>query len=909
LGTADIDYDALITENEDGSYTYAEPTTSLEAAAIVLHKISIRYPDAEVYYLNISQRIDGTDELIRSFNAELKQVVEHFGAHIVDIYGSAITMADFDTYIGDGRVHPNCLGMDAYTEAFKRALLANTAYEVDTHTVSFDLDGVTADYGDDKIVVSGDAFSCTLTAEDGKELSVSVTMGGEGITGTTYENGTVSIESVTDDVVITAEATAHKFQNYRWEFDGTDLACVSGDNTLSKNSGTTTDGVFSKTSYTLENEVVLMHDLPWIVEWKCEGTFLNTNGSSGARIFTSDNVNANYNARYIFKSNTNGIIAMGEKDTNGSHNYGIALADHGIDWTELHTYRLENRIATDGSNMIYLLVDGKEIGPMNHYFIGTKNQNTTSNWLSGKDFVFPYMGTDTHGFTNASIDYIQVFESHTHSYSASVTFPTCTEQGYTTYTCECGDFYRTPWLDETAYEGMTIACVGDSLTAAVGVTKDENDYVTLLSEQLGMDYIRLGVSGTTLCTDGSRTCNITRLTEAYLDGADIVTIAMGINDFCAAGAGYYELGDINSTDSSTIYGAARMWCERIAKLRKTDSLKDTQFYFVTPVICSWNNSVTSARDWDQSKTNIHGYTLRDLCNAIIEVVELYDVAVIDLNLLSGMYYVDAEDNNTAVFGGDGVHPGATGHAMMANAIANALLQNDLRDDHTHTFGSWISTTWPSCFAGEQQRICTICSATESRTREQHNYCASVTAPTCTEQGYTTYTCECGKSYEGDYVNATGHSYENGICTGCGAGDPNWNPNIGVVFINEKTTIPHTVNGRTVTVDYELPCSVGYWDEAQQRYVVIPAVEDEDGGYSFTDPSGAEEVLLVITGDTNNDGRVTASDIARLNAHLKNKTVLTVKELFAADVNHDGRLDDADKSAMSTAILGVAFLEW
>ena len=153
LGTADIDYDALITENEDGSYTYAAPTTSLEAAAIVLHKISIRYPGAEVYYLNISQRIDGTDELIRSFNAELKQVVEHFGAHIVDIYGSAITMADFDTYIGDGRVHPNRLGMDAYTEAFKRALLANTAYEVDAHTVSLDLDGVTADYGDDKIVV------------------------------------------------------------------------------------------------------------------------------------------------------------------------------------------------------------------------------------------------------------------------------------------------------------------------------------------------------------------------------------------------------------------------------------------------------------------------------------------------------------------------------------------------------------------------------------------------------------------------------------------------------------------------------------------------------------------------------------------------------------------------------------
>ena len=71
LGTGDIDYDALIVSNMDGSYTYATPTTSLEAAAIVLHKISIRYPKAEVYYLNVSQRIDGTDA--KEFNVGLSR--------------------------------------------------------------------------------------------------------------------------------------------------------------------------------------------------------------------------------------------------------------------------------------------------------------------------------------------------------------------------------------------------------------------------------------------------------------------------------------------------------------------------------------------------------------------------------------------------------------------------------------------------------------------------------------------------------------------------------------------------------------------------------------------------------------------------------------------------------------------
>ena len=41
---------------------------------------------------------------------------------------------------------------------------------------------------------------------------------------------------------------------------------------------------------------------------------------------------------------------------------------------------------------------------------------------------------------------------------------------------------------------------------------------------------------------------------------------------------------------------------------------------------------------------------------------------------------------------------------------------------------------------------------------QHSYSSDVTPPTCTEEGYTTYTCACGDSYSGDMVSATGHQY-------------------------------------------------------------------------------------------------------------------------------------------------------
>ena len=45
-------------------------------------------------------------------------------------------------------------------------------------------------------------------------------------------------------------------------------------------------------------------------------------------------------------------------------------------------------------------------------------------------------------------------------------------------------------------------------------------------------------------------------------------------------------------------------------------------------------------------------------------------------------------------------------------------------------------------------------------KHEHNYTAVVTAPTCTEQGFTTHTCTCGDSYIADYVNALDHEFTN-----------------------------------------------------------------------------------------------------------------------------------------------------
>ena len=50
------------------------------------------------------------------------------------------------------------------------------------------------------------------------------------------------------------------------------------------------------------------------------------------------------------------------------------------------------------------------------------------------------------------------------------------------------------------------------------------------------------------------------------------------------------------------------------------------------------------------------------------------------------------------------------------------------------------------------------------TAHEHNYNAVVTAPTCTEKGYTTHTCACGDSYVDTYVDALGHAWDSGKVT-------------------------------------------------------------------------------------------------------------------------------------------------
>ena len=309
-------------------------------------------------------------------------------------------------------------------------------------------------------------------------------------------------------------------------------------------------------------------------------------------------------------------------------------------------------------------------------------------------------------------------------------------------------------VPEGHYEGKRILAIGDSLTAGTGVTSEQR-YHALLAQRLKATNISGGTSGATLCPGGHLPNKFeTLMTANYLtkNDIDVVTIFLGINDWDNGVVNgtyqgklkydesltYYDLGEVGTDDTTTIYGAAQMWCERILELKATAGCEDIQFVFATPVITSWNKSVTTARDWDQDKVNVFGYTLRQYCAAIMEVCAYYEIPVLDLNMYSGMYYHSQTDNNVDYFGGDGIHPGVNGHVMMADAFEEFLLEG-------YSYAS------------------------RNVSDRGHNFEKTVTEATCTEGGFTAYRCpECHYSYVAEETEATGeHSYKNGLCTVCG----------------------------------------------------------------------------------------------------------------------------------------------
>ena len=145
-----------------------------------------------------------------------------------------------------------------------------------------------------------------------------------------------------------------------------------------------------------------------------------------------------------------------------------------------------------------------------------------------------------------------------------------------------------------------------------------------------------------------------------------------------------------------------------------------------------------------------------------------------------------------------------------------------------------------------------------------------------------------------------HDFANGDCP-CGA--------VALTVTKKGNSISYTVEGRVVTVTCASACKVGYLSGDKYVTTGITKTKISDNSYSFTIPAGVNEVLIVVKGDANGDGRINVADKSQVNAVALRQTTLDAAGTFAADVNGDNRINVADKSQVNAVALRQTAFAW
>ena len=323
-----------------------------------------------------------------------------------------------------------------------------------------------------------------------------------------------------------------------------------------------------------------------------------------------------------------------------------------------------------------------------------------------------------------------------HDYEAVITAPTCTEAGFTTYTCACGDSYR---ADETAALGHSFGEWTETRAAECTAEGEQTRVCTRCGERetrqiaaLGHDYAA-AVTAPDCTEKGYTTYTCARCGDTRTgDETDALGHAWGE-------------GEITKQPTETEPGERTFTCARCGETR-VESIPEL--------------------------THVHSFS------AVVTAPTCTENGFTAHICACGESYRDSEvpalghDDHAAVTAPTCTEAGFT---VYTCARCGRSYTGGEVPALGHSFGEWTETKAAGCTAeGEQARVCARCGETQTRplAARGHDYIAVVTEPTCTEAGFTVYTCaRCNDSYTGSETAALGHEYENGVCVRCGEADP------------------------------------------------------------------------------------------------------------------------------------------
>ena len=324
---------------------------------------------------------------------------------------------------------------------------------------------------------------------------------------------------------------------------------------------------------------------------------------------------------------------------------------------------------------------------------------------------------------------------HEHVYETAVIAPTCTEAGYTTYTCACGDSYTGDEVPALGHDYQAVVTPPDCTEAGYTTytcSRCGDTYVSDEIAALGHDY-RAVVTPPGCTEAGNTTYTCTRCGDTYSD------------EIAALGHDWGE-GEITKQPTETEPGVCTYTCTRCGEQR-TEPIPEL--------------------------AHVHDF------KAVVTAPTCTEAGYTTYTCACGERYTDSEvpalghDYSAVVTAPNCTEKGYT--TYTCSRCGDTYI-----GDETAALGHDYKTvvTAPSCTeTGYTTYTCSRCGDTyigNETAALGHDYKGVVTAPSCTEKGYTIYTCSrCGDTYTGNETEALGHAFENGVCTRCGELDPDY----------------------------------------------------------------------------------------------------------------------------------------
>ena len=421
--------------------------------------------------------------------------------------------------------------------------------------------------------------------------------------------------------------------------------------------------------------------------------------------------------------------------------------------------------------------------------------HTSGGWVVDNDATCTAAGSkyELCGVCGQKTGKTESIEALGHTESASTTAPTCTADGYTVYTCSVCNATRTETAEGSAIGHVSGGWIIDSeATCTTTGTKHEVCKVckeTITNETIPTtDHNYVTVETESTCTtQGTITitcseCGDSSTTEkelaAHIGGGWIVET----DATCTSDGSKYEIcqscgGRTGRTDTIAAKGHNNVTVE-------TESTCTTQGTITTTCTeCGETSTANKAlADHVSGGWIIESAPDCTTAGSKYEICEACGERTGNTESIAplGHSYTGVTTKPTCTDGGITTYTcGTCGHSYTDNAT----------EATGHVSGGWVIESEATCTtAGSKYEICGVCGQRlgDSVTVDtlDHSYVAKITAPTCTADGYTTYTCEsCGGSYTDNTVNATGHtesdwmidqtaSCENNgskhtVCTKCG----------------------------------------------------------------------------------------------------------------------------------------------